>query len=165
MTTDNARSVSPDQSSNNPLSPASKVPAKVCEVKTYTVYETAHGVQDNGSKATPPALHGNNYDVEYTSLASTPAAAKPTPSTIRGASSHYEARPTGKIAKPFGQNEEYFTYNSGEDVKLQPCSHWSQNTKDPKNLVPKDKTQLYYAEGGRDNASKYSCLTSNMLDH
>jgi hypothetical protein len=144
---------------------ASKILAKACEVKTYTVYETAYGGQDNGAKATPAALHGDDYGVEYTHLTSTSAGAKPTPSNISGASSHYETRPTGKIAKPFGQNEGYFTYSSGEDVKLQPCNHWSQNTKDPKNLVPKDKTQLYYAEGGRDNASKCLCVTMNMLDH
>ncbi|CAN9275031.1 unnamed protein product [Alternaria alternata] len=157
-------SVSPNQPSSNPLSRASKVPSKVCEVKTYTVYETAHSGQENGAQATPSALHGDDYYFEHTNLTSIPAGPEPTTSTMISASSHYGARPTSKIAKPFGQNEEYFKYNSGQDVKLQPCSHWSQNTKDPKNLVPKGKTQLYYAEGGRDNAKPTNEFYFGVID-
>ncbi|KAF1838777.1 hypothetical protein BDW02DRAFT_576041 [Decorospora gaudefroyi] len=156
-------STSPQEPSSNPLSPASKVPAKVCEVKTFTVYETAYGGQGNGAKATPSALEGDGYSVEATLLASTPTGAKPTPSTIRSTSSYYEARPTGKGA-PSGQKEEHRTFNSGEDIKLQPCNHWSQNTKDPNNLVPKDKTQLYYAEGGRDNAKPSNEFYFGVID-
>ena len=158
--------MSPNQLSSNLLSPASTVPARVCEVKTFTVYETEYGSQGSGVKPTSSALHGDDYGIHATPLTSTPSGGKPTPSSTTSASSHYEARPTGKVAKPFGQKEEYFTYNSGEDIKMQPCSHWSENAKDPKKLMPKDKTQLYYAEGGRDNASKcydpfYICSVTN----
>lgn len=134
--------------------PLSKAPASYCEVKTHTVYETAYASQGNGAKATPSVQLHEHHHAGYTPSMSTFAGAESTPTTVKDSYSQYESRPTGTVAKPFGQNKEYFSYNSGVDVNLQPCSHWSQDTKSPKNLVPKDKTQLYYAEGGRDNASK-----------
>ncbi|KAL6709941.1 hypothetical protein ACN47E_000726 [Coniothyrium glycines] len=165
-------SVSPNTPSHNPLAPVHPS-VEACGVETVTVYETAYDGKGTGPKATSAKgdehdvkatpYKGNDYEVKATPIRGSQYNAKPT-SNAKYYASQYEARPTGKVAKPFGQNKEYFHANSEEDVKMKPCNHWDYNTKDPKNLVPKGKTQLYYAEGGSANAKPSNEFYFGVID-
>lgn len=142
----------PNKSSAHALSSASK-PVDACGPEVVTIYETVYG--GDGPKSATSSVRSSGCSAKATPLSSKPHSTKIISPSGRSSSSSYEARPTGKVAKPFGQNKDYFHHDSEGDVELQPCNHWDYNTKDPKNLVPSSKAQIYYAEGGRENASKY----------
>lgn len=162
MSSDEVHSnISPNKSSAHALSPASK-PVEACGPEVVTVYETVYG--GDGPKTATSIVRSSGYSAKATPLSSKPHSTKLISPSGRSFSSSYEARPTGKVANPFGQNKDYFRHDFEGDVELQPCNYWDYKTKDPKNLVPSSKAQLYYAEGGRDNASKYiRCTHSPRL--
>ncbi|KAH7371073.1 hypothetical protein BKA66DRAFT_189557 [Pyrenochaeta sp. MPI-SDFR-AT-0127] len=155
--------VSPNKSSANPLTPT-EAPAKICKIETVTVYETTYSLKGGASTPTPSNAKGGIYGGKGSTVIATLSGAKPTPPSAKGTPSRYKTHPTAKVAKPFGQKEEYFNFQSEGDIKLQPCTHWDYNTNDPKNLVPSGKNQLYYAEGGRNNAKPTNEFYFGVID-
>lgn len=109
----------------------SKAPGKVCEVSTYTVYETTYAARG------------------------TPTIAQSISTTTKSKTTSVRATPSSKVGDPYissGSKEQDYFSDSGKNTKLKSCPHWSQNANNPKYLEPiavGEKTQIYFAEKGK----------------
>lgn len=120
----------------------------------YDSNKQYNNVNSSVDNCTTTSIHKTSIVSTTTTSTSTSLATVTVKGTRYGAkatSSSAKASPSAKVGKPFGYKNEDFQYNTENTAKLQPCTHWTHDTKNPKNLVPTvvgDKTQLYYAEDG-----------------
>jgi hypothetical protein len=127
----------------------------ICTILTYAgiVYAiTPYHVNNSTNNATTPHLKLSSV-THLTAAKVTPEACGTKTVTFYETAT---AAPSPKVKKPFGYNQDNFQNQAEGSLKLQPCTHWTHDKKNPNNLIPKpvgEKTSLYYAENG--DASKF----------